>query len=143
MRKMCYSLWISIIILSLQMGCSRIEKVKVLEANQVSLPYESLGTLEVQSKAYVMKPRNVWWGTLETVSLGKADTPSVMEQYKADLDKKLIAKARDRYHADALINAQYWPESSDTKAFPQGRVNARAEMIRYKPFEPLPSSEKV
>ena len=49
------------------------------------------------------------------------------------LDGKLVKAAKKRYNAEAVVNVQYWPDLSSEK-FPQGKVYARGEMVRYKRF---------
>ncbi|MCM8776246.1 MAG: hypothetical protein NC930_07875 [Candidatus Omnitrophica bacterium] len=113
-------------------GCARTQKVKAMEGT-VSVPYESLGTLEVKQQIPQVNADDILWTGVEVVTLTLAPTPSRAERYKKDLRSKLARVARKEYAADALINVTYWPDPS-SKGFPKGYLYARGEMIRYQKF---------
>lgn len=119
---------------TLSSGCARIEKVKVL-ASDPSMPYESLGTLEVKTQANRRALPRLGWTTVEMMTLSLAKTPTRGETYKRRLNQKLSDKASEHYDADAIIHPEYWPDP-ESSAFPEGQVYARGEMIRYRKFAP-------
>jgi len=134
-------LWITVLILAVScsfLGCSRTQKVTAYETGS-EIAYVHLGTLEVQEKAQDMDPRHAMMQGLEVATLTLADSPSRAEIYKASLRKKLAEVAKRKYGAHAVIHVTYWPDPSMDK-FPEGKVFARGEMIRYKPF---PEKEDV
>ena len=118
----------------LGLGCVQAEKVRALEQDSLSVPYDSIGTLEVKTKARGNYPTHVWNATAEAVSLGHAETYySQLETYKTQLRRKLAVTADKRYDADAVINVKFWPDL-DLKEFADGFIYARGEMVRYKRF---------
>ena len=86
--------------------------------------YESLGTLEVFSSSDV---NAFQW--LITFGLTSHFSEA---QLKNKLKKELVHKARNKFHADAVIDITYWPKRE--AELPLDRFYARGEMIRYKPF---------
>lgn len=108
-------------------GCTHTEKVTAVTV-EAARPVDELGTLEVSQKT------NPWafvnWGSAlkEIFTLSFADT-----SYEARLKKKLIKKSK-KFHADQIVNVKFWPEL-DSGRFPNGRVYARGEMVRYRRFE--------
>lgn len=109
-------------------GCTRTEKVAVLTSEAPSRPAEPLGTLEVSQKTNPWAPAN--WGSAlkEILTLSLADT-----SYQARLNKKLVERS-EKFRADQIVNVKYWPDL-DSRKFPNGKVHARGEMVRYKHFE--------
>ncbi len=118
--------------LFLMQGCARVEKVRAMEGD-FKAPYDSLGTLEVKTKAPYLTLGGSFWTSVEAVSLGVAKTPSRGEHYKRRLRSKLAKIASRRYSADAVIKVIYWPDP-ESKRFPDGSIHARGEMIRYRSF---------
>ena len=116
------------LVLTALTGCTRTEKVSVLASETASRPAKSLGTLEVSQKT------NPWafvnWGSAlkEILTLTLADT-----SYEARLNRKLIKKSK-KFGAEQIVNVKYWPEL-DSGKFPNGKVHARGEMVRYSRFE--------
>lgn len=127
------SIFIFIVGMALGPGCTQYQKVQALETT-VTTPYESLGTLEVKAKALKPRPQQVLWAPVEMLTLGFAKTPSQADDFKKELDKQLVDKARKHYGADMVVNVRYWPPL-DSSSFPKGTVYARGDMIRYLPFE--------
>ena len=113
-------------------GCARTEKVTAIEGSK-DIPYQSLGSLEVKTKARYITPGSVLWTGVEAATLTLANTPSRAERIKNHLRQKLAAAARKHYGADAVIHVEYWPPPEHSK-FPEGYVHARGEMIKYTPF---------
>ncbi len=113
-------------------GCARVQEVTAVEGD-TSVPYDSLGTLQVEKKVPYVRSSGLWWGTVEVVSLGLAGTPSRGEQLKKSLRSKLAETARKQCKADLVIKVEYWPDPESSK-FPDGRVYARGEMIKLRRF---------
>jgi hypothetical protein len=115
-------------------GCSRTEQMLVTQdAKSLTIPYESLGWIQVDMKAPSVQYERVAGQLGEWVSFGFIKNPTQEEYLQKMLDKKIREVAKERYKAEEVINVKYWPELS-SKAFPQGRMGARGEMIRYKRF---------
>lgn len=121
-----------IVVMTLSMGCARVEKVRAVEGDG-GIPYETIGTLEIKEKAPLITGKGVLWTGVEVATLTMAKTPSRAEQYKKSLRKKLAKKARKNYGADGVVKVEYWPDPAQ-RSFPYGYVYARGEMIRYKKF---------
>ena len=119
-------------------GCTRLEKVKVAE-EETGLPYDSLGNLEVQTKAYTVTPLATFWNSIELLTLTFAPTPSRGERYKRTLRSKLVRHAREHYGAHQVIHVTYWPDP-ESRSFPEGVLHARGEMIRFRSFPPAERS---
>ena len=121
------------VLLSIQnLSCARVQKVVAVEGDEATR-YESLGMLEVKTKADVMSPQRLGWTTVKFGTLGFARTPSRGEIYKKKLDALLADKARKHYGADRVIHVAYWPDLN-SNSFPQGLIYARGEMIHYQTF---------
>ena len=134
-----------IMVTALSMGCARVEKVRAIEGDG-SIPYETIGTLEIKEKAPLITGKGILWTGVEVATLTLAKTPSRAEQYKKSLRKTLAKKARKNYGADGVVKVEYWPDPA-LRSFPYGYVYARGEMIRYKKFpqpelaaSPVPAS---
>ena len=128
---------LSLFILPAVSGCARVEKFQAIEGDK-EIPYESLGTLEVNTKATRLNKRSFFWTSTEVMTLGFADTPGRGDHYKQILKKKLIEKAKERYGADAVIKVQYWPDP-DSDSFAHGLIYARGEMVKYTRFPETPA----
>jgi hypothetical protein len=113
-------------------GCTRTQSIEVIE-EEVTEPYDSLGTLEVYSKASRFGLKQAGWGTVKAVTFTMAPTPSRADIYRNKLNEKLVERADKRFNADAVIHPEYWPDL-DSKSFPDGKIYARGEMIRFKKF---------
>ncbi len=119
----------------LSAGCSRTEKMLVTqEAKSLTIPYDTLGWIQVDMKAPPIQYERVAGQLGEWVTFGYIDNPTQEEYLKKILDKKIREVAKERYKAEEVINVTYWPALS-SKAFPNGRMGAKGEMIRYKRFE--------
>lgn len=137
--KFWRSLGVVVILLSfLTSGCTRFQKVKAVE-EETDLPYDSLGQLEVQTKAYSITPTGALWDGIELLTLTFAPTPSRGERYKRILSTKLSRHAREHYGAHQVINVTYWPDP-ESRRFPEGIIRARGEMVRFRPFSPVEES---
>ncbi len=119
-------------------GCTHVQRVKAVEGGK-DVPYDSLGTLQVSTKAK-LSPEGMFWKGIEGLTLTFAKTPSSAELYKRTLRAKLARKAHREYGADDVIQVTFWPDPESGK-FPDGLVYARGEMVRYKPF-PAESQKK-
>lgn len=128
---------IAILILPAALGCARVEKFQAIEGDK-DIPYESLGTLEVNTKATRLNTRSFFWTSTEVMTLGLANTPGRGDHYKEMLKSKLVDKAKQRYGADAVIKVQYWPDP-DSDGFAHGLIYARGEMIKYTSFPEAPA----
>ena len=120
------------LLLSLMPGCTHVERVKAIEGD-ASIPYDSLGTLEVKMAVPPMTSEQVYWTPIEVLTLGFAHSPSQADSYKRLLQNELVRKARSSYKADAVIHVEYWPDLS-SKKFPSGEILARGQMIKYTRF---------
>ena len=120
------------VLLSVMTGCTHVERVKAIEGD-ASIPYDSLGTLEVKMSVPVLTSEQFYWTPVELLTLGFAHSPSQADSYKRLLQNELVKKARSNYDADAVIHVEYWPDLS-SKKFPSGEMLARGQMIRYKRF---------
>lgn len=107
-------------------GCAHTEKIRAVTSD-ASRPSEGLGTLEVFVKTNPWSPSN--WGVFfkELFSLTFADT-----SYEARLKTRLVKKAA-QFSADEVVKVQFWPDLNSSK-FPNGKVYARGEMVRYTRF---------
>jgi hypothetical protein len=120
-----------IAILFLITGCTRGEKVQAIEGESISA-YDSLGSIEVQVPACRFCISHPIWLMTKVFTLGFAGD-SRADLYKKSLARKLAKKAKKDHHADAVIMVRYWPDPN-LDSFPQGKVFARGEMVRYKTF---------
>ncbi len=111
-------------------GCTHTEKVRAI-SGEVSQPFDSLGAVEVRISTNPWAPGN--WGHFfkELFTLTLADT-----SYETRLKKKLV-KESNKFKADQIVKVTFWPDLNTVK-FPDGKVYARGEMIRYRRF-PEPS----
>ena len=127
MKIFLQGLFAALVAMVLWAGCARVEKVKAVEGDRTTTPYESLGTLEVKEKARFISFSNVLGGAAE--------------HYKKSLRAKLADTARTHYGADGVIKVEYWPDPQ-SKRFPYGYIYARGEMIKYRKFPASTSSEE-
>jgi hypothetical protein len=104
--------------LLLSAGCSRTQKV-VVHPGDLTTAYEPLGTIQVEQ-------------TVPRFRLMRCFR-SQPEYLKGLLDKKMVKIAKARYGAEVVIKPEYWPDLA-SKKFPQGKVYAKGEMVRYKRF---------
>jgi hypothetical protein len=124
----------SLALLVVVAGCSHVEKMVVTQdAKSLTIPYESLGWIQVDLKAPPVQYKRVAGQLGEWASFGFIKNPSQEEYLQGLLNEKIRGVAKERYKAEEVINVKYWPELS-AKAFPEGRIGARGEMIRYKRF---------
>ena len=116
-------------------GCSHVEELVVTQdAKSLTIPYDSLGWIQVDMKAPPIQYERVAGQLGAWVTFGYIKNPTQEEYLKKLLNKKIREVAKERYKAEEVINVNYWPDLS-ANAFPQGRIGARGEMIRYKRFE--------
>jgi len=115
------------------LGCTRMQSVRAYENVPDQRPYVSMGTLEVNVPADSIPPSKLLWGGIELLSLTYATTPSRGDIYKSALKSKLAKIANARHDADAVINVEFWPDPA-SEDFPNGKVYARGEMVRYQRF---------
>ncbi len=113
-------------------GCSRMQKV-IATPEGASMPYESLGVLEVKKEAPAFGASYRLQQTLSLVSFRLYEKPSQEAYFQKLLDKELVCDAKKKYGADAVIHVKYWPDLNAAK-FPKGLIYAKGEMIRYKQF---------
>ncbi len=129
-RKIIFSLAVLVVLA----GCSRVEKMVVTQdSKSLTIPYESLGWIQVDLKAPPVQYKRVAGQLGEWVSFGFIKNPSQEEYLQGLLNEKIRGVAKERYKAEEVINVKYWPELS-ANAFPEGRIGARGEMIRYRRF---------
>ena len=115
-------------------GCSHVQEMVVTQdAKSLTMPYDSLGWIQVDLKAPPIQYERVAGQLGEWVSFGYIKNPTQEEYLQKLLNKKMREVAKERYKAEEVINVKYWPELS-SDAFPQGRIGARGEMIRYRRF---------
>lgn len=108
-------------------GCTHVEQRQAINGD-INQPYDSLGILEVHIRTNPWKPVN-WWSDVKEVStVSLADT-----SYDKRLRDKLVEES-EKYGADQVIKVEFWPPL-DSKHFPDGKVHARGEMIKYRRFE--------
>lgn len=131
--KRVFSLMLVVVMLfSVNAGCSRTQKVVVMQA-EVSEPYETIGKIEVDRSVPRIQYRRVFGQLWEWMTFGHSDNLSSEAYLKGLLDEKMLRSAKKDYKAEAIIHAEYWPDLS-AKKFPQGRIYAKGDMIRYKRF---------
>lgn len=123
------------------LGFARVEKLRVLEGD-INIPYQALGILEVQEKASIFRPSDIFYRPLKLLTLGFKKTPSRAQKLKEKLDHQLQVKARDHYGADAVIHVKYWP-ALDSEAFPGGVVYAQGQMVSYEHFPQKEATQKI
>jgi hypothetical protein len=121
-----------LMLFSINMGCSRTQKVVVLQSG-ISEPYESLGSIEVDRKVPRIQYRRIFGKVWEWTTFGHCKNISQEAYLQGLLNKKMLKDARKNHHAEAVINAKYWPDLT-AKKFPQGRIYAKGDMVRYKRF---------
>ena len=109
-------------------GCMHTEKRRAV-TEESSQPFESLGVLEVHIKTNTWAPSNLGNFFKELFTLSFGDT-----SYETRLKKKLI-KESDKFNADQVVKVTFWPDLN-LNQFPDGKVYARGEMIRYRRFPP-------
>ena len=115
-------------------GFSRVQDVVVTQdSTSITIPYDSLGWVEVNRKAPLIQYRRVagqlvFWG-----SFGYFKNPSQEVYLQSLLNEKIKKAAKTRYGAEAVINVKYWPDLTAAK-FPKGLIYAKGEMVRYKRF---------
>jgi len=115
-------------------GCSHVQEMTVTQdAKSLTIPYESLGWIQVDLKAPPIQYERVAGQLGEWVSFGFIKNPTQEEYLQKILNKKIREVAKEQYKAEEVINVKYWPELS-SKSFPEGRIGARGEMIRYRRF---------
>lgn len=133
MKNFHASLFIAGFAILLAAGCTHTLKVKATE-DAAQVPYESMGTLEVSVPVNPWDATNWHWSIREVGTLSFADTT-----YGKRLRKKLAKVASKHAGVNQIVNVEYWPDPSTGK-FPDGRIYARGEMVRFKPFpkEPAP-----
>lgn len=119
--------FIAVLLTATFAGCTHVEKRKAIEGD-VSKPYDSLGTLEVHVRTNPWKPIN-WWNDVKEISTVTLANTS----YDKRLREKLVEDSK-KYGADQVIKVEFWPPL-DSKHFPEGKVFARGEMIKYRRFE--------
>jgi len=123
--------WAALALLS---GCSHVQEMVVTQdSKSLTIPYESLGWIQVDLKAPPVQYKRVAGQFGEWVSFGFIKNPSQEEYLQGLLNEKIRGVAKERYKAEEVINVKYWPDLS-AKAFPEGRIGARGEMIRYRRF---------
>ncbi len=118
------------ILLAPALGLARSERVRAGEGD-ISVPYTSLGTLEVKKK--VSGFSDLGWKTWQVLTEGGAKSSAQAEHYRKALKCMLVRRAAKQYGANAVIHVQYWPDPA-SEGFPKGWIYARGEMVRYKPF---------
>lgn len=132
MKRFC-SIFLALMMTIGFSGWSKTQGVTVIK-EEISVPYDSLGEVEVNSKLPFFRGRTIGSQFLNWVVTSDLDGNTSQEAYLQDyLNKKLIKAAKKNHNVDALIHVKYWPDLK-AKKFPEGRVYARGEMIRYKRF---------
>ena len=131
--KYSWALMLSVVmILGMHGGCSRVQKVVAIQGD-LNPPYDSLGSIEVNRPAPRISCRRIFGQAWEWITFGRFENIS-QEAYLRDLlNEKILKVARKNHQAEAVIHMQYWPDLTASK-FPQGRIYAKGEMIRYKRF---------
>ena len=121
------SVFLALLLTSTLTGCSHVEKRQAI-TGESSKAVESLGSLEVHLNTNPWLPAN-WWNDLKEIfTLSFADT-----SYEKRLNGKLVKESK-KYGAEQVINVTFWPDLNSRK-FPEGKVYARGEMVRYHRFE--------
>ncbi len=122
------------VLVAFSAGCSRVQEMVVTQdAKSLTIPYESLGWIQVDLKAPPIQYARVAGQLGEWISFGFYRNPSQEEYLQNLLNEKIRGVAKERYKAEEVINVRYWPELS-ANSFPEGRIGARGEMIRYRRF---------
>jgi hypothetical protein len=121
-----------VMLFSMNLGCSRTQKVVALQGG-ISEPYESLGSIEVDRKAPMIQYRRIFGQVWEWVTFGHYENISREAYLQGLLNKKMLKVAKNDHHAEAILDAKYWPDLT-AKKFPQGRIYGKGDMIRYKRF---------
>ncbi len=113
-------------------GFSRVQDVVVTQdSTSITVPYKSFGWVEVNRKAPLIQYRRIGGQLLYWCSFGYFSNPTQSVYLQGLLNKLLAKAAKKRQGVEAVINTQYWPDLTAGQ-FPEGRIYAKGEMIRYK-----------
>ncbi|MBU9888696.1 MAG: hypothetical protein KTQ49_02355 [Candidatus Omnitrophica bacterium] len=128
--------WGLVLLCVLSLGFSRVLGVIVTQRGaSIVASYDSLGWVEASRKAPLIQYRRVGGTLLQWASFGYFRNPSQEVYLQGLLNKALVKAAKKTAGVDAIINTEYWP-SLNAGQFPQGRIHARGEMVRFRRVTP-------
>ena len=117
---------------SLSAGCSSVQKVVAIQG-EISEPYESIGSIEVERQAPRIPYRRIFGQVWEWVTWGHCENISREAYLQGLLNKKMLRAAKNNQNAEAVIHVEYWPDLT-AKKFPRGLIYGKGDMVRYKRF---------
>lgn len=132
MRYVTLLMIFALIFSFISMGCSGTQKV-IATQETLSVPYDSLGWVEVNRKAPRIQYRRITGQLWEWMTFGHSPNISQEVYLQGLLNEKLVKASKEIHNAEKVIHVKYWPDLN-SKKFPQGLVHVRGEAIRYKRF---------
>lgn len=132
MKRSMVLMLVLVMLFSGSTGCSQAHKVIATQGG-ISEPSESIGSIEVERQVPRIAYRRIFGQLWEWITFGRSENISREAYLQGLLNKKMLKAAKNVYNAEAVIHTEYWPDLTEKK-FPQGRVYAKGDMVRYKRF---------